>query len=492
MRNITIGQVFKGFILLYGCLFLLTSCVSSGGSRSPWSLSYPTTDKQRAEATTKRPQVDWRTQEKRDSLHVDYYKTRATSNNKYPINSQEQPRETIYQAQELPAEQSYYERRISMPEVALDNELDNRKMITVALLLPMSGKYKHLGESMMNAAQMALFDLDSDVFRLLPKDTKGTVKGAREAALSAAQDNADLVLGPVFSKNVTAVSRALAHVDIPIITYTTDWKVAGGNTYVMGFLPFSQVIRVVNYAQNHGYSKTGFFGPGNDYSNIVLRTLHHSLRRKGDYIAKTGQFSVAQPDLHMLVQDFIGLEIPDETDPKGKKLAEQSMINNINLEFDSVLIPVGGHTLKSVTNMFGYYNAGKDRVRFLGTGLWDDPSLINEKTLHGSWFAAPDPELRADFDKRYKENYDEDPERLASLAYDSIALSIILAQTYNGIDKPYARHRLVTQQGYAGVDGIFRFRSDNLVERGLAVLEVTPTGLKVVDSAPEAFFALKR
>ena len=41
--------------------------------------------------------------------------------------------------------------------------------------------------------------------------------------------------------------------------------------------------------------------------------------------------------------------------------------------------------------------------------------------------------------------------------------------------------------GYAGVDGIFRLRPDGLVDRGLAVLEVLPRGVKVIDPPPESF-----
>src|SRR5690606_20008735 len=102
---------------------------------------------------------------------------------------------------------------------------------------------------------------------------------------------------------------------IPMIAYTTDWKAAGRNTYVMGFLPFSQVIRVTNYALYKGYENIGFFGPGNEYATIVLRTLHYSLQQNGRHIAKIGNFSMTQPDLHETVREF--LEAPEIV--KGKK-----------------------------------------------------------------------------------------------------------------------------------------------------------------------------
>ena len=64
---------------------------------------------------------------------------------------------------------------------------------------------------------MALFDLDSSKFRLMPKDTKGTPEGAVAAAEDAIAEGAELILGPLFSESVQAVKavtepRGTSHV----------------------------------------------------------------------------------------------------------------------------------------------------------------------------------------------------------------------------------------------------------------------------------------
>ena len=41
--------------------------------------------------------------------------------------------------------------------------------------------------------------------------------------------------------------------------------------------------------------------------------------------------------------------------------------------------------------------------------------------------------------------------------------------------------------GFAGVNGIFRFNADGTSERGLAVLEIEPDGFHVVSPAPRTF-----
>ncbi len=47
--------------------------------------------------------------------------------------------------------------------------------------------------------------------------------------------------------------------------------------------------------------------------------------------------------------------------------------------------------------------------------------------------------------------------------------------------------RLTNPSGFAGVDGIFRFRTDGTTERGIAVLEIRDGKVEVVSPAPTRF-----
>jgi hypothetical protein len=55
---------------------------------------------------------------------------------------------------------------------------------------------------------------------------------------------------------------------------------------------------------------------------------------------------------------------------------------------------------------------------------------------------------------------------------------------------PYHRYTaaaLLDPNGFAGVDGIFRFNADGTAERGLAILEMTSHGPDVLQPAPKSF-----
>ena len=86
---------------------------------------------------------------------------------------------------------------------------------------------------------------------------------------------------------------------------------------------------------------------------------------------------------------------------------------------------------------------------------------------------------------RYRARYGQDPVRTATLAYDAVALVAALVKTQG--PQRFTEQVLTNSSGFAGIDGVFRFRTDGTNERGLAVLRVTPTGPQVVSPAPTTF-----
>lgn len=272
----------------------------------------------------------------------------------------------------------------------------------------------------------------------------------------------------------------------------------------MGFLPFAQVARVTNYALTQNASKFAFLAPQNDYSEVVKRTLSYTINRHGYDLVKEQRFNALQKDLKLMINDFTEYDMRlamlveelamngediSMDDPKlKKKLKKLGKAHDLpSAPFDAVMMPLGGENVKTLTTLLNYYDIDTSNTRFIGTGLWDDPSLTREPALHGAWFAASDPEMRKDFEIRYRMNFDKGAERLSTLAYDATALAAILARTHNGHGRIYNKNRLTNPRGYAGIDGIFRFRPDGLVERGLAVLEIKPGRIAVIDPAPKSF-----
>jgi hypothetical protein len=153
---------------------------------------------------------------------------------------------------------------------------------------------------------------------------------------------------------------------------------------------------------------------------------------------------------------------------------------------DAVLIAQGGMMLRAIAPTLSFDGATRDKVKLLGTGLWDDdPALAREASLEGSWYAAPSPNGDAEFIAKYRGAFNAAPAQLASLAYDAVSLVALLSQ-----GQPYHRFTqaaLMDPNGFSGVNGIFRVNADGTSERGLAVLEMTSGGPIVASPAPTTF-----
>lgn len=349
--------------------------------------------------------------------------------------------------------------------------------VRVAILLPLSGKNAAMGEALLKSAQMALFDLGHENFELIPKDTGDTEQGGKLAAQQALQDGAQLVLGPVFADTVRGAQSALAGSNVNMIAFSTDWTLARDKTYLIGFLPFDQVSRVVKYARTQGLTRFGVLSPDDNYGNAVVNAYGQAERAAGISGTRMERFSPQAADLSLLVRSFTDYD------------KRQSTGNALGAPFDAVLIPAGGNLARSIGRSLNSYGLPPSQVRRLGTGLMDDAQLAGDASLAGAWFAAPPPKSRSDFENRFRRYYGSTPPRIASLAYDATALAATLSrmslQKNGTVD--FTRSALMNPNGFAGVDGIFRFRNDGVAERGLSILEYRNGRIVEIDPAPRTF-----
>ncbi|MGZ9097401.1 MAG: penicillin-binding protein activator [Micavibrio sp.] len=350
--------------------------------------------------------------------------------------------------------------------------------VKVALLAPLSGSNAEVGEAIVNAAQLALFDVGADTFELMPRDSKGTASGAYSAAETAIAEGAQLILGPLFAEEVSAVTPLAAAANINMVAFTTDWKQAGGNTYVMGFVPFGQVQRVLSFAAQKGLRNIGVIAPQTEYGSAVLSAYNAHAPKAGLNTVDAVRFRPGDTGLSPVIQKFARFDARKQPDGTFAPAP-----------FDAIFMPTAGSDAHTIASLLSYYELDPKAVKRLGTGLWDDGSMARETNLDGGWFAAPDPKARTNFDAKYRDAYGMTPPRLASLGYDATALAAVLART--GVQKTgmpsFDRTAITNPNGFAGIDGIFRFRPDGLAERGLAILELRHGQAVVIDPAPRTF-----
>ena len=315
---------------------------------------------------------------------------------------------------------------------------------------------------------MALFDFDKPNVKLIPKDTHGTPDGARQAAQDAIKDGAELVIGPLFANEVSAVAPVAQAAGVPVLAFSSDRNVAGNGVYLLSFVAGSDVPRMISYAVSKGKTRFAALFPQNDYGRIVEQAFNRAVQENRAQVVMTKTYP---PDANGMMQPV------KEISALAKKGAPPQV--------DAIFIPASGDTLPSLAPLFPYYEADTQAVKFMGLSGWDYIGVGKEAALQGGWFAAPDPKGWQEFTKRYAETYGDTPPRLASLSYDAVSLAISLSSNPPG--QRFAASELTRSSGFQGVDGLFRLRPDGTAERGFAIMEVQRSGNQPIDAAPSAF-----
>jgi branched-chain amino acid transport system substrate-binding protein len=371
--------------------------------------------------------------------------------------------------------------------------------VRIGLLVPLSGPNEKLGRSMLNAAQMALFDFSDSHFELLIFDTLGTPEGAIEAARFAIGDGVSMILGPLLGTSIRAITPMSRAANVTVVGFSSDQTITGGGIYTMGFFPENEVKRVVAYAVSRGKKRFAAIAPSGLYGQAVVEALRHSVTRLGGEVDRVLFYDPEGQDFSGVIRELANYDsrrqalLDQRTELEGrvddvairalKRLEKMQTLGEV--PFDALLLAGGGERLLEIAALLPFYDIDPKKVRMLGTGQWDLPDLGSEPALRGGWHAGPPPEARVEFVKHYKSVYGVKPHRLSTLAYDATALSAVMARAEGGPD--FSNEVLTAKSGFWGRDGLFRFKNDGTVQRGLAILQVEARTLKVISQSPEAF-----
>jgi ABC-type branched-subunit amino acid transport system substrate-binding protein len=337
--------------------------------------------------------------------------------------------------------------------------------IRVALMLPLSGRSAPIGQAMQQAAELALFDAGAKELALAGYDSGDSADQANQAYRKARTEGVALVLGPLFGASARGLAPLVKEGGANVISFSNDEQAAQPGVWIMGIAAPPQVRRVVDHALSAGIRRFAAFAPQTTYGDQMVRTLQGYVTQRGGQIVATELF-------------------PENLDltASAKRLGDAIGKGDGKT---AVLVPVAPPRLSSVLASLAAVGIDNRSVQLIGTGVWDVPGVGSESLLRGAWYAAPDPARRADFERKFVATYNRPPPRLASLAYDAVALAGRLARIKQGGD--FSAEAIANPSGWSGVDGVFRFLPDGRSERTLAVIEVQGERSVVVSPAPSSF-----
>ncbi|SVE03139.1 uncharacterized protein METZ01_LOCUS455993, partial [marine metagenome] len=67
---------------------------------------------------------------------------------------------------------AYLSFTINSSATTQEKKIENKNILKIGVLLPLSGQFQDIGESFLKAIQLALYDISDENIKIYPKDSK--------------------------------------------------------------------------------------------------------------------------------------------------------------------------------------------------------------------------------------------------------------------------------------------------------------------------------
>jgi hypothetical protein len=342
--------------------------------------------------------------------------------------------------------------------------------VQVALLVPRGsgeGSDTFLSQNLENAARLAIADLQGVTIDLRVYETAANPARAAAAATRAADEGAQIILGPLYAEAANAAGVAVAGRGINVLAFSNNPSIAGGNVFILGSTFRNTADRLVRYGRNEGISRYMVVHSDDLQGSVGRDAATAAVRAAGATVAGVESYPLSQ-------QGITGASgrIASAIRAAGADAILMTASVNADLPILATALPEQGID-PAVT-------------RYMGLTRWNaTPQALSLPGLQGGLFAQPDQRMTAAFESRYAAAYGEQPHPLAGLAYDGIAA--IGALVSQGNRNALSRAALTQASGFQGTGGVFRLLPDGTNERGLAVATVRNNQVVILEQAPRRF-----
>ena len=341
--------------------------------------------------------------------------------------------------------------------------------IKIGLLVPLSGENALIGEQIVKATRLALKDINSDKLEIIPKDTKSDPNKTLRSAIELDKLGINLVIGPVFYKNLSYLNEVK---NLTFLSFTNKTLDLPKNVISTGINSTSQLNTIKKFVEINEIEKTVFLIPNSNYNLEIKQGIKNSkvkTQKKYFYdieptkltkqVEKITNYEIRKQNL---LDEITRLENSDDINKerKIKNLKKRYTIGNVN--FDSVIIADFDESLKSVITSLLYTDVSPKDKYFITFNQWFDESLLNETALQPIYYPSVNKRNLEDFKKKFLEVFNENPNHVSLLSYDLVGLIYYLSlkNDITNINKAFN-----SKNSFKGKIGIFDIKNNKINHR---------------------------
>ena len=310
--------------------------------------------------------------------------------------------------------------------------------IRIGLLVPLSGEYSTIGDSIIKSTRLALNKINDEKFEIVPGDTKANPIDALKASKALYDQGIKIIIGPVFNESTKYLDELN---DVTFISLTN--KIYGNppNVISAGVNAISQLQTIDKFRNLNEIQRTIFLIPKSDYRKEVEQAIKKTkLKLKDKYfydmdptlltsqIEKVTRYPERKQNLLNEIERIENSSLINK-EKKLEELNKKDTLGGIN--FDSVIIADFGESLKSVATSLLYTDVSSKRISYITLNQWFDNSLLKENSLQPIYFPSINKENFELFKVEYNNAYKKKANQLSFLSYDLVGLVYFLIYSNN-------------------------------------------------------------
>ena len=341
--------------------------------------------------------------------------------------------------------------------------------LKIGVLVPLSGDNKKIGKQIIKATKLALKDINTKKIEIYPKDSGSNPTQTLTSASEFLNMGINIVIGPVFYESLSYLDEID---NITFLSLTNKTINLPKNIISSGINATSQINAIKKFIEQIELKKTIFLVPEIDYEGEIKKAINQSKIKTSkihiynteptkltQQIEKITNYKIRKQNLADEIRRVENSDLIDK-EKQLEKLNKRYTIGNVR--FDSVIISDFDESLKSVITSLLYTDVSPKKKYFITFNQWFDESLINESSLQPLYYPSINKKNLNNFEKKYNEEFNEDPNHLALLSYDLVGLIYYLSlqNQMSEINKIFRK-----KNSFKGKIGVFDIENNKINHR---------------------------
>jgi len=305
--------------------------------------------------------------------------------------------------------------------------------IKIGLVVPLSGEYKEVGNSILKSARLAINKIDDLRIEIVPRDTKSNPETTLRVSKELYEQGIKIIIGPVFNKNLIYLDELnkVTFLSLSNTNINNPKNVISG-----GINAISQINAIKKFQEFAKLERSILLVPNSEFKNEIEDAVKKTKIKLKDKFIYDSDPTILTSQIEKLTRypqrkqnlkdEIIRLKNSNESNKKKKisNLEKKDTLGGIN--FDSVIIADFDESLKSVTTSLLYTDVSSNRVIYITLNQWFDKSILKEKNLQPIYFPSINKENYDNFVSEYFSIYNEYPNQISFLSFDLVGLVYFL------------------------------------------------------------------